>query len=148
MYIPLTRFDDLNKEGVRYILEHVVRNDNRIGTMWTKGMDVGEAIGPMLAKVSVARSTIVAGRTPIARVANEVRLASHTGTMWINTFDAKVCILLVSGHLAIGALDNTVGRTSHVSISDSSGSMSGYVATRLATGPSDIRKWGVVDVNG
>ena len=55
MSVPLTGFDNLNKEGARYILEHVVRNDNRIGTVWTKSKDVGEAIGPMLAKVGVAR---------------------------------------------------------------------------------------------
>ena len=91
MSISLAGFDNFNKEGARYILEHVVRNDNRIGTMWTKRMDVGEAIGPMLAKVGVARraaSTIVDGRTVTARVADEGWLAGHTGTMWIITFGA------------------------------------------------------------
>ena len=80
------------------------------------------AIGPMLAKVCAARRaacTIVAGGTPIARVADEVRLASNTGTMWVNTFDAEISSLLATGHLAKGALDNTAGRISHVPIRDS-----------------------------
>ena len=112
MSIPLTGFDNVNKDGMRQILKRIVPDDGRVIAVWAESLDVGVAIRPLLADVSAASRaacTIVTGEALITWNVDEVRLASNSGAIWIITFD---------------------------------------VTTDLATGPSDIRRSGVVDVYG